>query len=38
MRVKELEVSIPKYSKYYEKYKQKKTKSYNPNKGKEGNW
>ncbi len=38
MRIKELEVSIPRYSKYYEKYKQKETKSYDPNKRKEGVW
>lgn len=38
MRIKKLEVSIPRYSKYYEKYKQKETKSYDPNKRKEGVW
>ena len=38
MRIKKLEVSIPRYSKYYEKYKKKETKSYDPNKRKEGVW
>ena len=38
MKIKRIEVSIPRYSKYYEKYKQKETKSYDPNKRKEGDW
>ncbi|MDR1504983.1 MAG: hypothetical protein LBT43_21235 [Prevotella sp.] len=38
MRIKEVNVVIPRYSKYYEKYKQKETKSYDPNKRKEGVW
>lgn|GEM_PF-1620304 len=38
MKIKRIEVSIPRYSKYYEKYKQKETKSYDPNKRKEGVW
>lgn len=38
MRIKELEVGISTYSKYYEKYKEKETKSHDPNKRKEGDW
>lgn len=38
MQIKELEVPISRYSKYYEKYKEKETKSYDPNKRKEGVW
>ncbi len=38
MRIKELEVGISTYSKYYEKYKEKETKSYDPNKRREGDW
>jgi hypothetical protein len=38
MKIKELYVVIPRYSKYYEKYKEKETKSHDPNKRREGDW
>ncbi|GAB6008335.1 hypothetical protein [Dysgonomonas reticulitermitis] len=38
LKIKELKVSISTYSKYYEKYKEKETKSQDPNKRKEGDW
>jgi hypothetical protein len=38
MRIKEIGVVIPSYSKYYEKYKPKETKSQDPNKRREGDW
>lgn len=38
MKIKELEVSISRYSKYYEKYKEKETKSQDPSKRREGDW
>ncbi|MFV0539295.1 MAG: hypothetical protein ACK5M3_18290 [Dysgonomonas sp.] len=38
MKIKELRVSISSYSKYYEKYKEKETKSHDPNKRREGDW
>lgn len=38
MKIKELEVGISTYSKYYEKYKEKETKSHDPNRRREGDW
>ncbi|MFV0539301.1 MAG: hypothetical protein ACK5M3_18320 [Dysgonomonas sp.] len=38
MKIEGLSVIIPRYSKYYEKYKPKETKSQDPNKRKEGDW
>lgn len=38
MKIEELSVVIPRYSKYYEKYKEKETKSHDPNKRREGDW